>query len=119
MTSTASELPDTSEIVEGLMFYPIALVVSATIFPGLTLAVPGLLFVVVLVLVPLVAVALVVGLAAAIIAAPVLAVIGARRLYQRRALHLATLRGLVRRSARYASTAATAAIPARDHRSEL
>jgi hypothetical protein len=69
-----SELPDTSELVEGLLFYPIALVISATIAPGLTLCIPGLIFATVLILLPLVAVGIVVLIVAAIVAAPVLAV---------------------------------------------
>lgn len=64
----------TSELVEGILFYPIALVVSATIFPGLTLCIPGLLFVTVLLLLPIVALALVVLVVGAVLAAPVMLV---------------------------------------------
>ena len=56
--------PSTSELIEGLLFYPIALVISATIVPGLSLCIPGLLFVTVLILIPVVAMALVVVVAA-------------------------------------------------------
>jgi hypothetical protein len=83
MTSTAT--PSTSELVEGVLFYPIALVVSATIFPGFTLCIPGLIFVTVLILLPLVAMAIVVLLAATVVAAPFLAVRGVRALRERRA----------------------------------
>lgn len=82
MTSTRTELPATSELVEGALFFPIALVVSSTIFPGMTLCIPGLLFVTVLVLVPLIAVALVVGLVAAIVMAPFVLVRTVRKLSQ-------------------------------------
>jgi hypothetical protein len=75
----------TSELVEGVLFYPIALVVSATIFPGFTLCIPGLVFVTVLVLIPLVAVAIVALLAVAVVAAPFLLVRGVRALRERRA----------------------------------
>jgi membrane protein implicated in regulation of membrane protease activity len=84
-TATQSSLPSTSELVEGILFYPIALVVSATIFPGLTLCIPGLLFVTVLFLVPLVAIALVVVLAGAVLAAPVVLVRAVRGIRERRA----------------------------------
>ena len=84
-TGTQSSLPSTSELVEGVLFYPIALVISATIFPGFILCIPGLLFVTVLVLVPLVAIALVVGLAGAVIAAPFVLVRAVRGLRERRA----------------------------------
>jgi hypothetical protein len=69
-----SDTPSTSELVEGALFYPIALVISATIFPGLTLCIPGLIFVAALILIPLAAVAIVVLLAAAVVAAPVVVV---------------------------------------------
>ena len=72
MSSTAA--PSTSELVEGVLFYPIALVISATIFPGLTLCIPGLIFVTVLILLPIVALALVVLVVGAVLAAPVLLV---------------------------------------------
>jgi hypothetical protein len=84
-TSTQSSLPSTSELVEGVLFYPIALVVSATIFPGFTLCIPGLLFVTVLVIVPLAAMALVVALAAAVFMAPFVLVRAVRGLRERRA----------------------------------
>jgi hypothetical protein len=71
MTGTRTELPATSELVEGLLFYPIAFVISSTIAPGLTLCIPGLLFVTVLILVPIVALAVVVVALAAVVAAPV------------------------------------------------
>jgi hypothetical protein len=72
--ATQSHTPSTSELVEGVAFYPVALVVASTIFPGFLLCVPGLLFVTVLVLLPLVAVAIVALLAAAVVAAPFLLV---------------------------------------------
>jgi hypothetical protein len=84
-TTTQSSLPSTSELVEGVLFYPVALVVSATIFPGFILCIPGLLFVTVLVLVPLIAMAIVALLAAAVVAAPFLLVRGVRALRERRA----------------------------------
>jgi len=84
-TRTQSSLPPTSELVEGVLFYPIALVVSATIFPGLTLCIPGLIVVAVLLLIPLVAMALVVALAAAVLTAPFVLVRAVRRLRERRA----------------------------------
>jgi hypothetical protein len=83
MTSTAT--PSTSELVEGVLFYPIALVVSATIFPGFTLCIPGLIFVTVLFLIPIIAMAIVVLLAAAVVASPFLLVRGLRALRERRA----------------------------------
>ena len=83
--ATQASRPSTSELVEGVLFYPIACVVSATIFPGFTLCIPGLIFVTVLVLIPLVAVAIVALLAAAVVAAPFLLVRGVRALRERRA----------------------------------
>jgi hypothetical protein len=83
MTSTAT--PSTSELVEGVLFYPIALVVSATIFPGFTLCIPGLIFVTVLILIPIIAMAIVALLAAAVVASPFLLVRGIRALRERRA----------------------------------
>jgi len=73
-TRTQPELPSTSELLEGVLFYPIALVISATIAPGMTLCIPGLLFVTVLILVPIVALALVVLVVGAVLAAPVVLV---------------------------------------------
>jgi hypothetical protein len=84
MTGTHSELPATSDLVEGLLFYPIALVISATVAPGLTLCIPGLLFATVLILIPLLAMALVVVLAAAVLAAPVVLFRAIRGLARRR-----------------------------------
>jgi hypothetical protein len=78
-------LTSTADLVEGLMFYPVALVISATALPGLTLCIPGLIFVTVLVLIPLVAIAIVLLLGAAALAAPVLLVRGIRGLLERRA----------------------------------
>jgi hypothetical protein len=78
--------PPASELVEGLSFFPIALVVSATIFPGFTLCIPGLLFVTVLVLVPIVALATVVVVVAAVVASPFLVVRGVRALHARHVL---------------------------------
>ncbi len=69
-----NDTPSTSELVEGLAFFPIALVVSATIFPGFILCIPGLLFVTVLFLVPIVALALVVLVVGTVLAAPVVLV---------------------------------------------
>lgn len=87
MSSAATQVspPSTSELVEGVLFYPIACVVSATVFPGFTLCIPGLVFVTVLVLIPLVAMAIVALLAAAVVAAPFLLVRGVRALRERRA----------------------------------
>jgi membrane protein implicated in regulation of membrane protease activity len=84
-TSTQSSLPPTSELIEGVLFYPIALVVSATIFPGFVLCIPGLVFVTALIVIPLVALALVVAVVAAIAAAPFLLVRAVRGLRERRA----------------------------------
>ena len=83
MSSQAT--PSTSELVDGLSFFPIALVVSATIFPGLTICIPGLILGAVFVIIPIAAVLIVLGLVAAILAAPVLAVRGIRALARRRA----------------------------------
>jgi hypothetical protein len=82
--SPSSDLPSTSDFLDNLDFFAIALVVSATIFPGLTLCIPGLLFVTVLIAIPIVAVALVVGLAVAVVAAPFVLVRGIRGLLERR-----------------------------------
>ena len=73
MTHT-TDTPSTSELIEGVLFYPIALVISATILPGMTLCIPGLLFVTVLILLPIVALAIVVLAVAAVVAGPILAV---------------------------------------------
>jgi hypothetical protein len=78
MTSTTT--PSTGELVDGLSFFPIALVVSATIFPGLTLCIPGLILAAAFILIPLAALAIVVLAVAAVFAAPVLLVRGIRRL---------------------------------------
>ncbi len=83
MSPTAT--PSTSELVEGVLFYPIALVVSATIFPGFTLAIPGLIFVTVLILIPIVAMAIVALLVTAVVASPFLLMRGVRALRERRA----------------------------------
>jgi hypothetical protein len=80
-----SDTPSTSELIEGVLFYPIALVISATIFPGLTLCIPGLIFVTVLILIPIAAMAIVVLLAASVVAAPFLLVRAVRGLRARRA----------------------------------
>jgi hypothetical protein len=71
----------TSDLLEGISFFPIALVISATIAPGLTLCIPGLIFVTVLLLIPIVALALVAGLVAAIVMAPFALVRGVRWLH--------------------------------------
>jgi len=81
MSSTAT--PSTSELLEGISFFPIALVVSATIFPGFTLCIPGLLFVTVLILIPVIAMAIVGLVVAAVVAAPFLLVRGIRGLRAR------------------------------------
>jgi hypothetical protein len=75
--------PSTGEIVEGLSFFPIALVVSATIFPGLVICIPGLIFGAAFILIPLLAIALVLLVVGAVIAAPFLAVRGIRALVRR------------------------------------
>ena len=84
MSSPATE-PSTSELVEGILFFPIALVISSTIFPGFILVIPGLLFVTVLILIPIVAIAIVALLATAVVASPFLLVRGVRALRERRA----------------------------------
>ena len=89
---TTTDQPSGSEIVEGLLFYPIALVVSATIFPGFTLCIPGLLFVTVLILVPIVAMAIVVGAIALVVASPFLLVRGVRALRESGAVRLPRVR---------------------------
>jgi hypothetical protein len=85
MTRTRSEPPATSDLIEGILFYPVALVVSATVFPGFTLCIPGLILATVLVIIPLAAVALVVALAAAVLTAPFVLVRAVRALRERRA----------------------------------
>ena len=87
----STDTPTTSELLEGISFYPIALVVSATIFPGFTLCIPGLLFVTVLILVPIVAMAIVVGAVAAVVASPFLLVRGVRALRERGTVRLPRL----------------------------
>ena len=77
---TSTDTPSWSELLEGISFYPIALVVSATIFPGFILCIPGLLFVTVLILVPIVALAIVALAVAAVVASPFLLVRGVRAL---------------------------------------
>jgi membrane protein implicated in regulation of membrane protease activity len=74
----------TGDFVEGLLFYPIALVISATICPGLTLCIPGLILLAVFVIVPLAALALVVAVVGALFAAPFVLVRVIRGLGQRR-----------------------------------
>jgi hypothetical protein len=83
--------PSTSELLEGIAFYPMALVVSATIFPGFILCIPGLLFVTVLILVPIVAMAIVVLAIAAVVASPFLLVRGVRALRERGTVRLPRL----------------------------
>jgi hypothetical protein len=87
-------LPPTSELVEGILFYPVALVVSATILPGFTLCIPALLFVTVPILIPLVALAIVVLLVGAVVTAPFLLVRGVRALHARLAESRRLPRGL-------------------------
>lgn len=82
---TSTDTPSTSELLEGISFFPIALVISATIFPGFTLVIPGLLFVTVLILIPIVAIAIAALLTAAVVASPFLLVRGIRALRERRA----------------------------------
>jgi hypothetical protein len=82
---TQSDRPTISEWVEGILFYPIAVVVSATMLPGFTLCIPALLFATAVIAIPLVAVALVVAAVAAIVAAPFALVRGVRALHERRA----------------------------------
>ena len=82
--------PSTDELVDGLSFFPIALVVSATIFPGLTICIPGLIFGAAFILIPLAAIALVLLVIGAIIAAPFLAVRGVRALIERHAAKTAS-----------------------------
>jgi hypothetical protein len=80
-----TETPSAAEMFDELSFFPIALVVSATIAPGLTLCIPGLIFATVFLLLPLVALAIAGLVVAAVVAAPILAVRGIRALVQRRA----------------------------------
>jgi hypothetical protein len=87
-----SATPSTSELIEGVLFYPIALVISATIAPGMLLCIPGLLFVTVLILIPVVAMAIVVLLAAALVAGPVVLV---RKIRGSRAVSKPRSRGAV------------------------
>jgi hypothetical protein len=82
--STTSDLPDTGELVEGLLFYPIALVISATIAPGLTICIPGLILCAAFVIIPLLAVGLVVAVVAAIVYAPFALVHAVRGLLEHR-----------------------------------
>ena len=71
---SAPETPSTGELLEGISFFPIALVVASTIFPGFTLVIPGLLFVTVIVLLPLVAIGIVLAAVTAVVLGPVFAV---------------------------------------------
>jgi hypothetical protein len=77
--------PTASEFLEGVAFYPIALVVSAAMCPGLTLCIPALIFGAALILIPVVAVALILGAVAAIVIAPFALVRAVRGLRERRA----------------------------------
>jgi hypothetical protein len=89
---SSPDTPSTSELLEGIAFYPIALVVSSTIFPGFILCIPGLLFVTVLILVPIVAMALVVGAIGLVVASPFLLVRGVRALRERDVMRLPRVR---------------------------
>ena len=80
-----TELPETGELVEGLLIYPIGLIAGATVLPGMLLCVPGLILCAAFVIIPLLAVGLVLGLVAAVIAAPFMLVRGVRALRERRA----------------------------------
>jgi hypothetical protein len=91
--------PDTSELVESLIHVPIAIVICSTVLPGLTICVPALIFGAVLVIVPLAAVGLVVGLAAAIVAAPFVLVRMVRARLERRAARRVALPGWERGAA--------------------
>jgi uncharacterized membrane protein len=71
--------PSTTEFLEGLEFFPIALVISATVCPGLTLCIPGLILMAVFVIIPILALVLV----GAFIAAPFLLVRAIRGLRRR------------------------------------
>jgi hypothetical protein len=82
---TQSDRPTPSEWVEGILFDPIAVVVSATMLPGFTLCIPALIFAAALVIIPLAAVALVVVVVAAIFVTPFALVRGVRVLRERRA----------------------------------
>lgn len=77
---TQPDPPTRSELVEGIAFYPIALVVCATVLPGLTLCIPGLILGALFVVVPLAVLAVVIVAGAAIVATPVLLVRAVRRL---------------------------------------
>jgi predicted membrane channel-forming protein YqfA (hemolysin III family) len=80
--SPPSDSLSLSDLFDHLDFFPIALVISATLCPGLTLCIPGLLFVAVLLVIPIVAVLLVIGVVAAVVMAPFALVRGVRRLHR-------------------------------------
>jgi hypothetical protein len=82
---TSPTTPSWSELIEGVLFYPTALVISATILPGMVLVIPALAFVAALILIPIVAISLVAALGAAVVASPFLLVRGIRALRARRA----------------------------------
>jgi hypothetical protein len=83
MTDSQSDRPTISELVEGVLFYPIALVVCSTVAPGFTLCIPAMIFFTAAILVPVVAIAVVVLLAAAVVLSPFAAVRGVRALGRR------------------------------------
>jgi hypothetical protein len=84
-STTTSSTPSAGELFDGLSFFPIALVVSATIFPGMAICIPGLIFAAAFILIPLAAIALVLVVVAAVVASPFLAVRGIRELARRHA----------------------------------
>ena len=77
---TPADLPATSDRAEGLDFYRMALVIAATVCPGLTLCIPGLSLMGVFVIIPIAALALV----GALVAAPFVLVRAIRGLVRRR-----------------------------------
>jgi hypothetical protein len=99
---TQSSLPDTSELVEGFIHAPIAIVICSTVLPGLLMCAPALIFGALLVIVPLAAVALVVAVVGAIVAAPFVLVRAVRvRLVARQSNTSGSMRR-ASRSARFA-----------------
>ena len=77
--------PSVSEMLEELSIFPIGLVVAATILPGLTICIPGLILGAAFILVPLAAIALVLVVVGAVVASPFLIVRGIHALVERHA----------------------------------
>jgi len=86
---TRSELAPAAEVLEGIALVPVGIFMSATIFPGFVMCVPGLAFAGVVAIVLIVAVTVLVVLAGAILATPfalLLLVRSVRRLRRRHAV---------------------------------